>query len=471
MLRTNVTGILLSALLTVPGSALADEADVHEYELDNGLQLFVKQDTRAPVVVSQVWYGVGGSYERDGQTGISHVLEHMMFQGTEKHPDGEFSEIIAANGGEENAFTGADYTAYYQKLEASRLPISFELEADRMRNLTLSKKDFEKEIEVVKEERRMRTEDNPQSFTYEVAMTVAYQTSPYQQPIVGWMHDLQTMTIADVRDWYNRWYAPNNALLVVVGDVDPDAVYELAKKHFADLKTEEITPPPPRPEVEQHGMKQVTVKQPAELPYLLMGYKVPVLKTAQLNKDIGVPEWEPYALEVLVGILDGGNSARFSRELVREQRVAAGVNASYNLAARLPTSLLTFSGTPSQGHTAEDLEQALREQIDKIKNQPIDEAELERVKTQVVASNVYERDSIFYQGMLIGLLETVGLDWRMIDDYVDKVQAVTAEQVQTVAKKYLVDERLTIAKLDPQPTDEPTKRAPAPRQGDGHVIH
>ncbi|MDZ7735010.1 MAG: pitrilysin family protein [Gammaproteobacteria bacterium] len=463
---------MLPALLlaSVPVKAAeVQEAEVHEYEFDNGLKLFVKPDRRAPVVVSQVWYGIGGSYETDGKTGLSHALEHMMFQGTEKYPDGEFSRIIAANGGQENAFTGADYTAYYQKLEASRLPISFELEADRMRNLVLQEKDFEKEIEVIKEERRMRTEDSPQSFTHEVAMSVAYQTSPYQQPIIGWMHDLHNLTIADLQDWYERWYAPNNALLVVVGDVDPDEVHELARKHFADLPAEDFTPPPPRPEVKQHGVKRVTVKRAAELPYLLMGYKVPVLKTAQLDEDLGVPEWEPYALEVLSGILDGGDSARLSRELVREQQVAASASAGYNLSARLHTSLLTLSGTPAQGHTINELEQAIRGQIEKLRSEPVTPAELERVKTQVVASAVYERDSMFYQAYLIGLLETVGLEWQMIDEYVDKVQAVTAEQVQAVAKKYLVDDGLTVAELDPQPGDDTNPRQPAGDQGGQHV--
>lgn len=470
MPRTLFMGVILSALLLASAQVTATE--VHEYEFDNGLKLFVKPDHRAPVVVSQFWYGVGGSYETDGKTGISHALEHMMFQGTEKHPDGEFSRIIAANGGQENAFTGSDYTAYFQKLEASRLPISFELEADRMRNLLLKEKDFEKEIEVIKEERRMRTEDDPQSYTYEVAMSVAYQTSPYQQPIIGWMHDLHNLTIEDLRKWYERWYAPNNALLVVTGDVEPDEVHELAQKHFADLPAEDFTPPAPRPEVKQHGMKRVTVKRPAELPYLIMGYKVPVLKTTMLGEDLGVPEWEPYALEVLVGILDGGDSARFSRDLVREQQVAANVGASYSLTARLPTSLLSFYGTPAQGHTIDELEQALREQIRKLKTEQVTEAELERVKTQVVASDVYERDSVFYQGYLIGMLETVGLEWQMIDEYVDKVQAVTAEQVQAVARKYLVDDSLTVAELDPQPTDNGGKnRAAGDGPGGGRVVH
>ncbi|MCS3903304.1 zinc protease [Methylohalomonas lacus] len=470
MPRKLLTGGLTAALLLAVAPAQATK--VQEYELDNGLQLFVQQDERAPVVNSMVWYGVGGSYELPGKTGIAHALEHMMFQGTDKYPDGEFSEIISANGGEENAFTGADYTAYYQKLEASRLPISFELEADRMRNLLLKEADFEKEIEVIKEERRMRTEDNPQSFTYETAMATAYQTSPYGQPIVGWMHDLHNLTVDDLRDWYDRWYAPNNARLVVVGDVEPDAVHELAQKHFADIPRAEVTPPAPRPEVEQRGMKRVKVQRPAQLPYLMMSYKVPVLKTTLLDDTAaGVAEWEPYALEVLVGILDGGDSARFSRDLVRESRVAASAGASYNMTARLPTSLLTLSGTPAQGHDVDELEQALREQVAKLKDKPVEAAELERIKTQVVASDVYQRDSVFYQGYLIGLLETVGLDWRMIDEYVGKVQAVTPEQVQEVAKKYLTDDRLTIAELEPLASESLMPALPAPTSEEDDHVH
>lgn len=466
MPRKTFASSLLAALLLVMGPAQA--TDVHEFKLDNGLKLFVKPDHRAPVVVSMVWYGVGSSYELPGNTGVAHALEHMMFQGTKKHPDGEFSEIIAANGGEENAFTGADYTAYYQKLEASRLPVSFKLEADRMHNLLLLKKDFKKEIEVVKEERRMRTEDDPQSYTYEVAMATAYQTSPYRQPVIGWMHDLNTMTIGDLKKWYARWYAPNNASVVVVGDVDPEAVHELAIKYFGDIPSETITPTPARPEVEQQGRKYVKVKRPAELPYLMMSYKVPVLKTSLLGETADVPEWEPYALEVLVAILDGGSSARFARELIRDARVAASASASYSLAARLPTSVLTLSGTPAQGRTIEELRQAFSEQVRQLQQTPVSEAELDRVKAQVVAADVYQRDSIFYQAYLIGLLETIGLDWHMLDEYVERVQAVTPEQVQAVAQKYLVDEHLTVAELEPLPNTGGPRPARS-AVGGGHV--
>ncbi len=431
------------------GFSFSSSAQVHEYVLDNGLKLLVKPDHRAPVVVSQVWYKVGSSYETDGITGVSHVLEHMMFKGTEKYGDGEFSRIIAENGGRENAFTGSDYTAYFQTLEKSRLSISFELEADRMRNITLPEDEFEKEIEVVKEERRLRTEDNPNSVLREVAMSTAYQTSPYRQPIIGWMADLNALTVDDLQEWYRKWYAPNNATVVVVGDVNPDEVHALAIKFFGPLKREQITPPPHRPEVTQLGMKRVTVKRPAEVPRLWMAYKVPGLVSVK-NGTAQIEEWEPYALEVLSGILSGGGSARFASRLVRGQEVAVSVGSSYQMTGRLD-GLFVIRGTPAQGRTIDDLEAAIREQIEELKQNVVSDEELDRIKAQVVSSDVYERDSAFFQGMVLGTFETVGLGWQMADEYVEKITSISAEQVQEVAKKYFVDDTSTVAVLEPLP--------------------
>lgn len=436
--------------------SLVAVANVHEYELDNGLKILVKEDHRAPVVVSQVWYKVGSSYEHEGITGISHALEHMMFKGTEKYAAGEFSRIISENGGRENAFTGTDYTAYFQTLESSRLPISMELEADRMRYLIVNKDEFIKEIEVVKEERRWRTEDKPKSFTYEVAMSTAFQTGPYRHPIVGWMSDLDNMTVEDLNEWYQQWYAPNNATLVVSGDVKAEEVYQLAKKHFGPLPAGKPVKISQRPEVEQKGIKRITVKRPAELPYLLMAYKVPVLKTA-IEQPSGVPEWEPYALEVLAGVLGGSSSSRFASNLVRGKEIAASVGAGYNFSARLD-HLFTISGTPSSKYTAAQLELAVQEEIELIKNSLISESELARIKAQVVSNDVYERDSVFYQAMIIGMFETVGLSWKEAEKYVESIKAITAEQVQAVAKKYLQEDQLTVAVLDPQPLDDKPRR-------------
>jgi zinc protease len=431
---------------------------VHEYKLDNGLKLIVKEDHRAPVMVSQVWYKVGSSYEHDGITGVSHVLEHMMFKGTDAYPSGQFSKIISKNGGRENAFTSRDYTAYFQTMEADRLPVSFELEADRMRNLMLPNEEFLKEVQVVMEERRMRTEDNPQSLTYEQFNATAYTSSAYRIPVIGWMDDLENMEINDLRIWYEKWYAPNNATVVVVGDVDPKEVYKQAKKHFGPLKPGEVTPPKPRVEIKQLGRKRIDVEAPAKLPYLMMGYKAPVVLTTD-------EDWEPYALEVLANVLDGGDSARLASELVRGSEIAVSAGAGYDAFDRME-GLFLFSGTPSNGHSVEALENALRGQVKKLQEEPVSQAELDRVKAQIRAEKVYEQDSIFYQGMQIGILETIGLDWKEADKYLPRIEAVTAEQVQAVAKKYLVDERLTVAQLVPQPIDS---KKPRRSGGTGHA--
>ena len=430
-----------------PLGAFAQTASaVREYTLDNGMKVIVKEDHRSPVVVSQVWYKVGSTYEHDGITGISHVLEHMMFKGTKKHGPNEFSRIIAENGGRENAFTSRDYTAYFQEMEKSRLKVSFELESDRMRHLQLNAKEFAKEVQVVMEERRMRTDDDPQSLTYEQFNAVAFLSSPYRYPVIGWMDDLKHLKVQDLEQWYQKWYAPNNAILVVVGDVNPDETYALAKKYFGPLKSSKIIPDKPREEIQQVGVRRITVKAPAQLPYLLMGYKVPQRSG---TKD----EWEPYALDVLTGVLDGGDSARLARHLVRDTQIAASAGAGYDMDARAQT-LLLLSGTPSQGRSVDELEKALRGQIDKLRDELVSEDELKRVKAQVVAGDVYQRDSVFYQAMQIGSLEALGLSWRLIDDYVNRIRAVTPEQVREVARKYLNDDHLTIAVLDPQPISE-----------------
>lgn len=434
-----------------------EAAPVHEFKLDNGLKVLVKQDKRAPIVVKQLWYKVGSSYEPNGLTGMSHLLEHMMFKGTQKHPTGEFNRIIAENGAEDNAFTSQDYTAYYQVIAADRLEVAFELEADRMRNLTLPPEEFKKEREVVKEERRLRTEDKPTALTHEQFEAVAFLNSPYKNPVIGWMGDLDSMTVDDLRAWYQRWYAPNNATLVVVGDVDPAKVEELAKKYYGPIQpTPDIVPPKPQPEVEQRGLRTIKVKAPAELPYLIMGYKVPAVVNAPAK-------WEPYALEVLASILDGGDSARFAKELVRGKEVAASANAWYNGFGRLP-DLFNLSGTPAKGKTVEELKAALLEQVEKVRREPVSAEELERVKAQVVAGEIYERDSQRHQATVLGSLETVGLGYKLADEYVDNILAVTPQQVQEVAQKYLVEDRLTIAELDPQPID-PNKPKSRPFTG------
>ncbi len=434
---------LLVMVLILPISVQAAGSRVYERVLDNGLKVLVKEDHRSPVVVSQVWYKVGSSYEPGGITGISHMLEHMMFKGTDRYPAGEFSRIIAENGGRENAFTGRDYTAYFQTLEKSRLEVSFKLEADRMRNLHLLADELKKELQVVTEERRMRTDDKPRSKTQEYFMAMAYSNSPYRNPVIGWPSDIEHYQVEDLQAWYQRWYAPNNATLVVVGDVQPEHVFSLAEKYFSGLKPSVIKPLKPQTEVEQRGVRKMTVKLPAKLPYLVMAYKVPVLATAQ-------QEWEAYALEVLAGILDGGRSARLTARLVRGKQIAVSAGAGYGLYSRL-SELFMLDATPAQGKTVFDLEYALKDEIYQLKSELISEEELQRVKAQVLANAIYERDSNFYQAMQLGMLETVGIGWKKVDEYVDNINQITAEQVRDVARKYLLEDRLNIAYMEPQP--------------------
>lgn len=436
--RSFYTHILAALLLLLPGIGLAK---VHEFKLDNGMKILVKEDHRAPVVVSQVWYKVGASDEYGGITGVSHVLEHMMFKGTKRHPSGEFSRIIAENGGRENAFTGKDYTAYFQQLEKSRLKVSMQMEADRMRHLLLPPEEFAKELKVVMEERRLRTDDNPQALTYEQFMATAFVNSPYHQPIIGWMDDLKNLTVEDLRVWYQRYYAPNNATLVVVGDVEPDNVLRMARRYFGGLKPSELKPSKPRKEFEQRGLRRIEVKAPAQLPFLSMGYKVPVINTAE-------QAWEPYALEVLAGVLDGGNAARLPRQLVRKQELASSVGAGYNPGSRYG-ELFIIEASPANGKSVAQLEKAIKKQIRRLHRKPVSVRELERVKAQVLAAKIYQQDSVFYQAMELGMLETTGVGWRVGEQYEENIRKITAKQVQAVAKKYLLEDGLTIARLVP----------------------
>ena len=416
-------------------------ASVHEKTLDNGLKVVVKEDHRAPVATAQVWYKVGSADEYGGVTGVSHVLEHMMFKGTPKYPNGQFSEILAKAGARDNAFTSRDYTGYYQLFDVSKLEISFELESDRMAHLNLDPKEFLKELEVVKEERRLRTEDNPNNLTYEQLNATAFTASSYRQPIIGWMNDLDNMEVEDLHDWYEAWYSPSNATLVVVGDVNADEVFELAEKYYGVNPKRAVKMPKPRQEPKQDGERRDEVKAVAKRPYILIGYKAPSLKTVE-------DEREAYALHILAGILDGGRSSRLSKNLVREQEIAASAGAGYSLYSER-SNLFLFDGTPNADNSIEDLEQAIYQEITKLKTDLVTPEELDRVKAQVIASEIYQQDSIQSQASTIGALESVGLGWQTMETYAEKVQKVTAQEVLEVAKKYLIDDTKTVAVLTP----------------------
>ena len=424
-------------MLTLPAGAAT-----YEKTYDNGLKLIVREDHRAPVVVSQIWYRVGSSYEHDGFTGISHALEHLMFKGTPTYPGGELSRIIAENGGEDNAFTGKHFTTYYQRIASDRVEIPIRLEADRMTNLLFDEIEFKREMEVIKEERSQRIDNNPLSRFYEKFQATTFIRSPLRHPIIGWPLDIDRLTMVQAERWYQRWYAPNNATLVIVGDVAFDEVEALVARHFGPIKSKPVQPVLPVFEAPQNGQKTIHGYGDISSSYLLMAYRVPVIMQLEDSEDA-------YALEVLNGILDGGHSARFSRYLQREQDIAISASADYDAFDRLQ-GLFNITAIPKPGITLEALKLAIESQIEAIKTNPVSQAELQRVKAQVVSGRVYQQDSLFYMAMQIGQLETVGLGWHLLDDYVDHINRVTASDIQRVARRYLNARNLTIGKFWPE---------------------
>lgn len=422
-----------------------DSRTVTQYQLENGMQVVVKEDHRAPVVVHQVWYKIGSHFEFNGTTGISHMLEHMMFKGTKKHQPGEFSKIVARLGGKENAFTSTDYTAYYQVVGKQHLAKVMELEADRMRNVVLTDEEFLKERDVVTEERRWRVEDKPASKLYEQFKATAFMNSPAHHPIIGWMNDVENWTAEDARSWYQQWYAPNNAILVVVGDVKPDDVYALAKKYYEPNQPEKITPPKPQIELKQEGERRITLKAKTELTKVLMGFHAPTLVTAKTPEE----KQEVYALTVLSAILDGDDSSRIAKNLVRKADTVVGAAVGYDGTDRLRT-LFLFQATAADGKTPAEVEAAIWQEIEKLQKQPVSEDELNRVLAQSEAQYIYHQDSIQAQATVLGSLLSVGLPSETLENWVENLSKVTPQQLQAVANKYFSIDKQTVAVLLPK---------------------
>ena len=422
--------------------ASAVRADTREHTLANGLRLIVKEDHRAPTVVQQVWYRVGSMDESPGTTGVAHVLEHMMFKGTKRVGPEAFSRLVAEAGGRDNAFTSTDFTVYHEQVHRDRLPFVMELEADRMANLSIRPAEFAREIKVVMEERRLSTEDQPRALLEENLLATAFSAHPYKWPTIGWMQDLQNMTWKDAQAWYRSWYAPNNATVVVVGDVDPEQVLAWAKRYYGPLARRALLPRKDQSEPAQRGMKTVVLKAPAELAYVRFAYKAPALRNVE--KD-----WEPFAIAVLAKVLGGNDAARLNQILVRERRIATSASADYELVSRGPGMVFLGAGA-ARGHGGAELESALREIVAQIAREGVTPEELQRAKVQLLAQLVFRRDSFFAQAMELGELESSGLSFRDADRIPERYKAVTAEQVKSVAAKYLVDDMLTVALLDPQ---------------------
>ena len=435
--------------LALPLTALANP---FERQLPNGLRVIVKEDHRAPTVMHMVWYRVGSMDETSGTTGLSHLLEHMMFKGTPTVGPGEFSRLVAAAGGRDNAFTDKDYTAFFQQLPKEKLDLAMRLDADRMRHLSLDPKEFGQELRVVMEERRLRTDDSPQGRLFEALGAVAFEAHPYRVPVIGWMNDLRNMTVQDVRDWYERWYVPNNAYVVVVGDVDHEAAFKLAEKYYGGRAARALPLRRPQVEPEQDGIRRLLVKAPADLPMVAMAYKVPVIRDVERDVD-------PYALEMLAAVLDGHDAARFTKNLVRRQKLAVSAGVSYDATSRGP-GLFYLVGSPAKGKTRAELEAGFRAEIARVAKDGVSDDELARARAQLVSGEIYKLDSMFAQAMEIGRLEAVGIPYRLNRRMIEKLESVTAEQVRAVAQKYFIDDHLTVAELDPQPLPH-ASRAPS----------
>jgi len=454
-IRAIFLSLLLSLLLTTISEAGLKE-NVFETVLPNGLKVILLENHKAPLVTFQVWYRVGSRNEAWGKTGLSHMLEHMMFKGTERVGPEEFSRIIQENGGNDNAFTSYDYTAYFENLNADRVRVAIDLEADRMQNLLLREQDFRTERMVVMEERRLRTDDNPQAVLAEQVMATAFEIHPYHWPIIGWMEDIARFTLEDLKAYYKTYYTPINAILVVVGDFNKGDLLPKIEKAFgssskseAPSQEKDIDPP-------QIGERRIFVKKEAQLPSLVMGYHVPNLR-----------EQDSYVLEVIATLLSGGKSSRLYQSLVRERRLVLSVDADHSLTSRDP-SLFTLSAELLPGKEVAEVEKAFDQEVEQLQKAIARKQELEKAKNQLEASFIFAQDSLFYQAMLLARHE-IAFSWKRIDDYLPSIRKVSPEDIQRVAKKYLTPDNRTVGILIPLPLKE-GKPGPAAGPGKEHVV-
>ncbi|AUZ06186.1 peptidase M16 [Vitreoscilla sp. C1] len=429
-----------SSALLLAASYSSAWAQTLSHTLDNGLKIIVREDQRAPVVVTQLWYKVGSVDEETGKTGLSHVLEHMMFKGTPNIPSGEYAKRISALGGSLNAYTNRDETVYYQTIASQHLPEVLKMEADRMVNLSFSNADYVNELEVVKEERRLRTDDSPSGRLFETLYETAFVTSGNRSPIIGSMSDLGKMTGDDAKAWYRKWYAPNHATLVIVGDVDAKKTIQNVQQTFGDIHANTFTPPTLPQEPIQTQTRHAQTSAPSEVPMVALAYQVPHLKT--------LDERLPYALDTLANVLDGNAASRLEKNLVRGQPIALSVGANYSLLSR-SDELFILSGAPAQNIDVTTLINALKQEIKKIATDGVDEAELTRIRTQREASEIYAKDAITAQASLLGNLESKGFSYQDEDAIRQKLNSVTAQEVQQAAQ-YLTDDKLTQVILQPE---------------------
>jgi zinc protease len=414
---------------------------VFEKVLPNGLKVILLENNKAPVITFQIWYRVGSRNETHGKTGLSHLLEHMMFKGTERVGAEEFSRIISENGGRYNAFTSKDFTAYFEKLSVDRIQVALDLESDRMQNLILREGDFLTERNVVMEERRLRTEDNPKAYLMEQLGTTAFQLQPYRWPIIGWMEDLARLSPEDAGAYYRTHYKPANAFIVVVGDFKKEDLLPRIERAFGSIP-KRATPDQDRPiDPPQSGERRIIVKREAQLPFLIKAFHVPNLR-----------EPDSYVLEVIATLLSGGKSSRLYRSLVREKRLVLSIEADHSLLSRDP-DLFQIAAEPLPGQDVHEVEKAVDQELARLHKEPVAEYELEKAKNQLEASHIFGRDSLFYQAMILARHE-IALSWRAVDDYIQSIRKVTTGDIRRVASRYLIRDNQTVATLIPLPPKE-----------------
>lgn len=437
--------LVLSLIAWLPlMAAAASPPATQDFLLDNGLKVVVREDHRSPIVTVQLWIKVGSSYEPPGQSGLSHALEHMVYKGSSKACAGEFAAILDKLGARENALTDTDYTTFYQTLPSARTDVAFEILADLMSTAELDAQDFAPELKVIQEERRMHVDDQLTAQTLERLNSIAYLASGYGTPTIGWMHDLQRMNAVQLQQWYQAWYSPGNATLVVVGDVAPERVKVLAQQYFGHLQRR-ATPVAPAPvELASAGERSLTLHAPVASPRLIMSFNAPSLATAPDRRTA-------HALRLLDRLLAGSSSARIKQQLQLSEAIFTGAHSEYDAFNR-GDSLLTITTqlNPDKLNDADEALARLWQVIDSLKSKAPEPAELERARNLLIANTVYAQDDLERQASNLGLLETIGLDWRLADQDTDELNKVTPLDIQQVAKTYLTRERLSTAKILPE---------------------
>jgi zinc protease len=437
----------LAAFLVFGSTSISLSAEPSEYTLANGMKVLLVEVPKAPVATVQVWYKVGSRNEVMGRAGLSHMLEHMMFKGTARYPKGSFSRIIRKNGGIDNAFTSQDFTAYFENVAADRVGLALELEADRMQGLILDNSEFQTEREVVKEERRLRSEDDPQGALVEALFAQAFLSHPYHWPVIGWFADLDAMSLEDLQRHYDTFYSPNNATLVVVGDIKAEFLLPTIKRLFEPIPRGPSPKQTLPPEPEQRGERRFLLKREAQVPFVIMGFRVPNYSSE-----------DSYALDILESILSHGKSSRLYQSLVYDQKNSLAVGAEYSVLQTDP-GLFYFYSLVNPSAKVEGVEEAIQREILRLQNEPPSEQELQRAKNQVEAARVFEQDSNFRHAMLMGQAESVGTGWRRIDQFIEHIHAVTAKDIQRVAKQYITLDNRTVGILIPSPSP-PTDMTP-----------